>query len=412
MEDAVDAWLPELANRQVLRRPDGPLDETVPANRPITVRDLLTFTWGFGMQGAMFMAAEPWPIFTATLDRALHTFGPPQPAAMPDPDTWLARLGELPLLAQPGERWLYQTGSQVLGVLAARVAGRSFEDVMRDRLFDPIGMRSTGFHAADISRLTTAYDKRDGQFVGSDGADGQWSRPPAFADGGAGLVSSVDDVVAFGRMLLRHGEPVLQSAKVAQMTSNQLTPEQRANVWPSFDLLDGRGWGYGVSVLDDGRYAWEGGLGTSWYNVPSQTSRSSSSPNAPRTTRACHRCAKRFSLPLNEVLDHKYRIMIGSGAPRRRVEISRDGEGARHSFGEVARAVFLHEIAEHHVLASLKRERVLLAGVRGDVLDLADLLRLGDLLLINGAVSLRWEFLRIGCLHQDNLMLKATEVLG
>ena len=131
LEDAVDAWLPELANRRVLRRPDGPLDETVPANRPITVRDLLTFTWGFCMQGAMFMAAEPWPIFTATLDRALHTFGPPQPAAMPDPDTWLARLGELPLLAQPGERWLYQTGSQVLGVLAARVAGRSFEDVMR-----------------------------------------------------------------------------------------------------------------------------------------------------------------------------------------------------------------------------------------------------------------------------------------
>lgn len=270
LEDAVDAWLPELANRQVLRRPDGPLDETVPANRPITVKDLLTFTWGFGMQGAMFMAAEPWPIFTATLDRALHTFGPPQPAAMPDPDTWLARLGELPLLAQPGERWLYQTGSQVLGVLAARVAGRSFEDVMRDRLFDPLGMRSTGFHAADISRLTTAYDKRDGQFVESDGADGQWSRPPAFADGGAGLVSSVDDVVAFGRMLLRHGEPVLQSATVAQMTSNQLTPEQRANVWPGFDLLDGRGWGYGVSVLNDGRYAWEGGLGTSWYNVPSQ----------------------------------------------------------------------------------------------------------------------------------------------
>ena len=82
----------------------------MPADRPITTRDLLTFTWGFGMQGAMFMAAEPWPIFTAALERELSTFGPPQPATTPDPDTWMARLGELPLLAQPGERWLYQSG--------------------------------------------------------------------------------------------------------------------------------------------------------------------------------------------------------------------------------------------------------------------------------------------------------------
>jgi CubicO group peptidase (beta-lactamase class C family) len=270
LDEAVDGWLPELANRQVLRRPDGPLDDTVPANRPITVRDLLTFTWGFGMQGAMFTAAEPWPVFTATVERGLHTFGPPQPAAMPDSDTWLARLGELPLLAQPGERWLYQTGSQVLGLLVARVTGASFEDVMRDRLFDLLGMRSTGFHATDITRLTTAYDQRDGDFVESDAAEGQWSQPPAFQDGGAGLVSTVDDVVAFGRMLSRSGHPVLTRDSVAQMTSNQLTAEHRANVWPGFDLLDGRGWGYGVSIFDDGRYGWEGGLGTSWCNVPSQ----------------------------------------------------------------------------------------------------------------------------------------------
>ena len=136
---------------------------TVPAQRPITVRDLLTFTWGFGMQGAMFTAPEPWPIVTAAAERELATFGPPQPGSTPDPDTWLARLGELPLLAQPGERWLYHSGSQVLGVLAARAAGAPFGDVLRERLLGPLGMADTGFHAADTARLATAYERRDGR---------------------------------------------------------------------------------------------------------------------------------------------------------------------------------------------------------------------------------------------------------
>lgn len=270
LDQPVDELLPELADRRVLRSPDGPLDETVPAQRPITVRDLLTFTWGFGMQGAMFMAPKPWPILTATLQRQLATFGPPQPDATPDPDTWLARLGELPLLAQPGERWLYQSGSQVLGVLASRVAGVGFEEVLRQRLLGPLGMNDTGFHTSDTARLATAYENRAGQLEVSDPPNGQWAHPPAFPDGGAGLVSCVDDMVGFGRMLIRGGGPVLQSGTVAEMTRDQLTAAQRANVWPGFSFLDGRGWGYGLSVLDDGRYAWEGGHGTAWSNVPSQ----------------------------------------------------------------------------------------------------------------------------------------------
>ena len=270
LTEPVDKLLPELADRRVLRRPDGPLSDTVPAERPVTVRDLLTFTWGFGMQGAMFMAAEPWPIVTAVTERELSSFGPPQPGTTPAPDAWLARLGELPLLAQPGERWLYQAGSQVLGVLAARAGRAPFEDVLRDRVLEPLGMRDTAFHAADTSRLATAYERRDGQLTVSDPPDGQWSRPPAFPDGGGGLVSTAGDLLEFGRMLLRGGAPVLSQAGVAEMTRDQLTPDQRANVWPGFSFLDDRGWGYGVSVLDDGRYTWEGGLGTAWSNVPSQ----------------------------------------------------------------------------------------------------------------------------------------------
>ena len=270
LEEPVDRLLPELADRRVLRRPDGPLTDTIRAERAVTTRDLLTFTWGFGMQGAMFMASEPWPIVSAAAERELGTFGPPQPDTTPEPDTWMARLGELPLLAQPGERWLYSAGSQVLGVLAARAAGAPFEDVMRERVLTPLGMDDTAFYANDTSRLATAYERRDGELAVSDPPDGQWSRPPRFPDGAGGLVSTAEDLLRFGRMLLLPGgNPVLTAGTVAEMTSDQLTPAQLARVWPGFSFLGDRGWGYGVSVTEWG-YSWEGGSGTSWSNIPDQ----------------------------------------------------------------------------------------------------------------------------------------------
>ena len=270
LDEPVDRLLPELANRRVLRRPDGPLTDTIAAERAVTTRDLLTFTWGFGMQGAMFMAPEPWPIVTAVAERELGAFGPPQPDTTPEPDTWMARLGELPLLAQPGERWLYSAGSQVLGVLAARAAAAPFENVMRERVLAPLGMDDTAFYADDTRRLATAYERRDGQLAVSDPPDGQWSRPPRFPDGAGGLVSTAEDLLRFGRMLLLPGgNPVLAAGTVAEMTRDQLTPAQRANVWPGFSFLDGRGWGYGVSVTEWG-YTWDGGLGTAWSNIPDQ----------------------------------------------------------------------------------------------------------------------------------------------
>ena len=270
LEEPVDRLLPELADRRVLRRPDGPLTDTIRAERAVTTRDLLTFTWGFGMQGAMFMAPEPWPIVSAVAERELSSFGPPQPDTTPEPDTFMARLGELPLLAQPGERWLYSAGSQVLGVLAARAAGAPFEDVMRDRVLAPLGMDDTAFYASDTSRLATAYERRDGELAVSDPPDGQWSRPPRFPDGAGGLVSTAEDLLRFGRMLLLPGgNPVLTAGTVAEMTSDQLTPAQLARVWPGFSFLGDRGWGYGVSVTEWG-YSWEGGSGTAWANVPDQ----------------------------------------------------------------------------------------------------------------------------------------------
>ena len=145
LDEPVGRLLPELASPRVLRRMDGPLDDTVPAGRPITARDLLTFTFGFGLTTEMFGGERPWPVVAAADALHLATIGPPDPAEQPGPDTWIAGLGSLPLLAQPGERWFYNTGASVLGVLLERAAGQPFADVLRTRLFEPLGMPDTAF---------------------------------------------------------------------------------------------------------------------------------------------------------------------------------------------------------------------------------------------------------------------------
>jgi len=269
LDEPVDRLLPELANRRVMRRMDGRLKDTVPAVGPVTVRGLLTFTFGFGMALQMFMATEPWPVVAAATQAGLATIGPPQPDAFVDPDTWIAHFGELPLLAQPGEQWLYNTGSHVLSVLCARAAGMSYDDVLRTRIFEPLGMPDTGFYTEDVLRLATAYQPTADGNVIWDPPDGQWSRPPAFYDGAAGLVSTVDDLLAFARMLLRRGEPVLTADQVREMSRDHLTAPQREF---GMAFLGGRGWGLGTSVVLDGPWAgaigWDGGLGTSFLVHP------------------------------------------------------------------------------------------------------------------------------------------------
>jgi CubicO group peptidase (beta-lactamase class C family) len=264
----------------------------VPAARAITVRDLLTFTFGFGMVGEMFASPEPWPAVAATGERRLATIGPPDPPVPPDPDTWIAALGSLPLLAQPGERWMYNTGAQVLGVLVARAAGQPFSEVLKTRIFGPLGMRDTGFWAADTQRLATAYQPAPDGLVVLDEPGGKWSRPPRFGDGAAGLVSTAGDLLAFARMLLRGGAPVLPPDAVRAMTADQLTPAQksRGGLGPGF--FDGRSWGFCQAVYDSGAFGWDGGLGTSWLVDPSRdliiivlTQRMFESPDPPQVHR-------------------------------------------------------------------------------------------------------------------------------
>jgi CubicO group peptidase (beta-lactamase class C family) len=276
----VDALLPELAGRRVLASMDGPLSGTVPARRPITARDLLTFTFGFGMVGEMFTSPRPWPVVAAAGELGLGTFGPPDPAGQPDPDTWIAGLGRLPLIAQPGERWMYNTGASVLGVLAARAAGMPFADVLRTRLFEPLGMAGTGFWAPDAGRLATAYQPGPDGLVVYDRPDGAWSKPPAFGDGAGGLVSTADDLLAFARMLLAGGEGgdgqvggvhrVLSAAAVSAMTSDQLTADQKARGGLGPDMFAHMSWGYCQAVYPGGAFGWDGGLGTSWLVDPAK----------------------------------------------------------------------------------------------------------------------------------------------
>jgi CubicO group peptidase (beta-lactamase class C family) len=270
LDEPVTRLLPELASLRVLRRMDGPLDDTVPAEREITVRDLLTFTFGFGMHIGMFMAETPWPIVTAATEAELGTIGPPDPDIAPAADEWIKRLGSLPLMVQPGERWLYNTGAQVLNVLCRRAAGASsYAEALSTHLLEPLGMTQTSFFTTDVSRLATAYaDTPEGLTVW-DAPDGKWSHRPAFEDTAAGLVSTVDDLHAFARMFLRDGAPVLSRKSVTEMTRDQLTPAHRQG---QEAFLGERSWGLCQSVVVSGdrtgAFGWDGGLGSSFLVDP------------------------------------------------------------------------------------------------------------------------------------------------
>jgi CubicO group peptidase (beta-lactamase class C family) len=273
LDGPIDKWLPELARRRVLTRLDASLDDTVPAERPVTLRDLLTFRMGLGM---VWGKPGALPIQRAIAELGIVGFGPPDQATPIGPDEWLRRLGTLPLMYQPGVTWMYNTGSYVLGVLIARATGQSFGRLLAERIFEPLGMNDTGFSVpeAKLDRLAASYwlNAETGSLDLYDGiADSHWNRPPVFEDGGAGLVSTADDYLAFARMLLNHGkhgpDRLLSDHSVALMTTDHMTPAQKSA--PAFfPALHGRsGWGFGVSVGPDG-YGWDGGFGTSWANNP------------------------------------------------------------------------------------------------------------------------------------------------
>ena len=307
LDDPVDHLLPELADRQVLQRLDAPLDETVPAQRPITLRDLLTFRMGYGI---VFGPPDAYPIARAVGDLQLGQ-GMPAPSTPPAPDEWMRRLGTLPLLHQPGEQWMYNTGSDVLSVLIARASGQPLEQFLRERIFEPLGMQDTGFSVPTnkLDRFTDSYftNPETGAVEVYDAAHGgQWSSPPAFPSGAGGMVSTIDDYLAFGQMLLNKGQHgagrLLSRSAVELMTSDQLTAEQKARSGLTVGFFESHGWGFGMSVVtrrDDltgsvGAFGWDGGMGTRWRSDPAEelvvilmTARAWTSPIPPAVFTDC-----------------------------------------------------------------------------------------------------------------------------
>ena len=253
LEDPITRWLPELERPSVVRTPESAIDDVVPAARPITVEDLLTFRAGWGYPSDFSLPA------VIELFQKLPVFG-----VRETPDEWLVTLAQVPMLSQPGEAWLYNTCSDIQGVLVARVAGRPLPEFLAERILGPLGMVDMGFYVPP--------EKLD-RFPPYHGAppalvedDFLWTQPPMFPSGAGGLVSALADWHRFGRMLLSGGGGVLSQESVRLMTTNHLTQEQRD---ASTLFLEGDGWGYGGSVAANGRYGWVGGTGTAAHVVPS-----------------------------------------------------------------------------------------------------------------------------------------------
>jgi CubicO group peptidase (beta-lactamase class C family) len=274
LSDPAGEWLPELAAPSVVRTPDASVDDIVPAEREITVEDLLASLAGYG-----FPSDFSLPVVGRLFSELLQ--GPPQPQQVSPPDEWMQKLARIPLLYQPGEHWLYNTCSDIQGVLVERASGQSLPDFLSERLFALLGMSDTAFEVPDgkLERFTSYYHPEpDGGLALTDAPDGQWRTVPPFPSGAGGLVSTADDWLAFGRMLLAegaaNGTQVLSPGSVRLMTTDHLTESQRD---ASTLFLEGQGWGFGGSVDVDerdpwvvpGRYGWIGGTGTSAHVTPS-----------------------------------------------------------------------------------------------------------------------------------------------
>jgi CubicO group peptidase (beta-lactamase class C family) len=320
LDDPVERWLPELSARRVLRSYEAELSDTVPAERPITVEDVLSFRLGFGS----IFTPETLPVVEAAEgELKLKTLVPPWPPTPHNPDQWIAAFGSLPLLDQPGERFRYNTGATVAGILIERVTGAPFAEVLSKRVFEPLGMTDTAFYvpAEKLSRFTSMYAPAEaagvfgasGDSASGDGADGTglvlidrpdgwYAAPPALPDGAGWLVSTIDDLGAFAAMLAADGGGLLSEESVALMLRDRTTVRDRAeNPWFFGNHL---GWGLTMSVpaagvdprtAPDGMprgYGWEGGSGTAWRTDPQTgltgillTQRMLASPGPPEVAR-------------------------------------------------------------------------------------------------------------------------------
>ncbi|WP_338247609.1 serine hydrolase domain-containing protein [Dictyobacter halimunensis] len=288
--DRIDTWLPELANRMVMRDPLGSPDDVYPSPRAITLHDLLTYRIGIGW-GASSLRPQ---IFELTAGPASDALQIPNRVYLV-PDAWMARLGEFPLIYEPGVRWMYQVSSDIMGVLISRITGKPLETFLRESLFEPLGIVDTSFSIAPEKRdrLATLYAAMPGGGFGVRDHPGNtgWAESPIFPAGASGLISTADDYQRFGLMLLNKGEldgvRILSRKTVEAMTTDYLTPEQHTHPFSNFDrydmdpeanMWDNWGFGYGVAVRTRriglgpsvGSFYWPGAFGTTWIADPQE----------------------------------------------------------------------------------------------------------------------------------------------
>jgi CubicO group peptidase (beta-lactamase class C family) len=276
LTDPITRWAPEFANMRVLKDPAGPVEETYPAPRDITIEDLMThrsgLAYGFTSVGPIAHAHQK--ALGDVLNAALA------------PDDWMAALASLPLTYAPGERFHYSHATDVLGFLVGRIAGMDFRQVLMERIFQPLGMVDTDFYIPPEKRDRAAIVYRQDDATGalSPVAFRRIDAPPAYCGGGGGLISTANDYLKFARMLLNRGEVdgvrLLKPETVDLMRTNRLTDAQRELTFMGIPFWTGQGFGLGVSVIldagrqawmgagSDGAFGWPGAFGTWWQADP------------------------------------------------------------------------------------------------------------------------------------------------
>lgn len=280
LSDPISKHIPELAGMKVLRTPDSPLDDVVPAKREMTVRDLLTHT--SGLASSLPGIGTPKAIGQAFLDADLRG----SQTAL-SPSEWIERLARVPLVHQPGTRFLYGVSTDVLGHLVSVVSGRPFEEFLRTEIFEPLGMRDTAFFVPDekLDRFAANYGPGpDGALVLVDSPQtSRYRTPPSFASGAGGLVSTIDDYLQFCEMLRQGGRSgnvrLLSRKSIELMTLNHLTAEER-DVPMLTGWFPGQGFGLGFSVVEAiapggtlasvGQFGWGGAAGTYFWVDPAE----------------------------------------------------------------------------------------------------------------------------------------------
>ena len=269
LDDPIAKFIPEFADLKVAKAP-GPDGQPIveDANHPMTIRELVSHT--AGLTYGFFSRSQVDTLYMQAnvLDRN---------STLKD---MIAKLGGIPLRQQPGSAWHYSVAVDVQGYLVEVLAGKPFDEVLKERIFDPLGMNDTGFwiKPEDEPRTATMYQqRRDGALTANPSRE--YFTKPAFFSGGGGLVSTAMDYTRFAEMMLNGGElegvRILKPETVELMHTNQL-PDGIDFINP---MIGNPGNTFGIDVaivaepdgesdhpLAKGEYWWYGAGGT-WFGI-------------------------------------------------------------------------------------------------------------------------------------------------